>query len=963
MKKILFLLILVWSGLTNAISQTSDFANVTAPLLIPDNAEVVASMDNKNIRLSYVKCGLGNQALACQMQVKVKGQWYSFGSSIEDNKIFVISKAGSNSKPNFKFFYPAWIHNDTLTQNPYLSGSISEAIPVKATNMDKRTIAVEYVTKGNHKIVGYWRMPDNSQYLKLSLDFTPSQSGCYSLGVFALHASIPSNITNILLPPLYQYRRFPEKPQMLVSAMMQQPLSIAECEIKGERISAFISGDDSTFSDDWGGVDYSPIGFAIKNHANMVQPVAFAPVLGMSDSSIEAGKTIERSFVIGLTDHPWNETLEYISENIYKVKDYRRQEGTSLTEAMFNIEDLMNDNNYGGWDANTKGFYDIEGKPTKAPTVVQSAPLAVIGSAVISHDEDMYIKRALPTIEYTLSRKGYRWSTNTTDNGYNKDIETLRFNPFKSQFTTSYYEGLNRLLGKKNPWIEELALPNGTIRTVRGYSTPILSWVQALYAYRLTKDPKWLRQAETTAKRDIDLHIYKNLEKPVRYAAFYNTAMYGAWWDLLDLYETTNNKEYLDAARYGAAQTIAGIRIYPAVRDTVMTIHKGNIYNGNTTMWWKGSEKFRLGFPRVKGDAPEKTVPVWKVSPVGLGFEQPSTYFLRAKGKLTRPVFMSNWSPHLLRLYQYTGLKVFETFARNAIIGRYANYPGYYATGYTDITMKEDYPYKGPDVSSIYYHHIPPHLAFTADYLVSEIIQRTNGKISFPYGKQEGFVWFSNRIYGGEPGTVFDDSNVSIWLKRGLIKCSNPSVNYVTAISDKYFWIILSGENFEETITTIKLGKEIYSQLSDNKFTEYDNSGKKQNGEMTGDVIKAVIPVKGCCAFALPIKSALNPFRNIADIPVLKDGMKIFDSQTEAGKVYMFRIRSPFGWDSLYGFCETAPTENLSVSVICKDKTFNITSYPFEWSILKFDSSETITVSIHIRDAQNKEFDKTITFK
>lgn len=27
------------------------------------------------------------------------------------------------------------------------------------------------------------------------------------------------------------------------------------------------------------------------------------------------------------------------------------------------------------------------------------------------------------------------------------------------------------------------------------------------------------------------------------------------------------------------------------------------------------------------------------------------------------------------------------------------------------------------------------------------------------------------------------------------------------------------------------------------------------------------------------------------------------------GKVFLFRIRSPFGWDSVYGFAETAPAK------------------------------------------------------
>lgn len=962
-RHLILIIAVAFAGMHSAMSQTGDFAYMTAPLLIPADADNVAGISNDNIRLAFVRCGDGNKAIACRMEVKVGGKWQPYMSGMEDNKIFVLSAGTRMAKPSHKTYIPSWKHADTLSSNPYLAGSISEAIPVRAKNEDRNTIRVDYATRGNHTVTGWWSIKPGTNHVVLRLSFTPAADGSYSLGVLALHAALPANINNVLLPPLYQYKRLPESPRMLTSAMMQQPLAIVETAAGGTTMSAFVSGDDTTFENEWGSVDHSPMGFALTNHSGMIQPVAFAPVMGMKDSRMTAGHTIERKFIIGLSDGEWNRTLEYISDNVYRVMDYRRQEGVSLTEAMFNIIDLMNDNEYGGWDASMKGFYDIEGKPTKAPTVVHSAPLAIINAAVVANDEQMYITRALPTIEYTLSRKGYRWSTRTTDGGYNKDPETLRLDPMTSQFTTSYFEGLNRLLGRKNEWIKDIALPDNALRTVRGYSAPILSWVQALYAYRLTGDGKWLRQALSVAKRDISLHIYANTPKPVRYTAFYNTAMYGAWWDLIDLYETTGNRDFLDAARYGAAHTIAGIRCYPAVKDSMQVIHPDGKYDGNTTLWWKGNEQYRLGFPRREGDSPEQQVPLWRVSPVGLGFEQPSTYFLRNKGKQVRPVFMSNWAPHMLRLNSHTGVSLYETYARNAVIGRFKNYPGYYATGYTDITMREDFPYKGPDVSSIYYHHIPPHLAFTSDYLVSEAIQRSAGRISFPYGKQEGFVWFSNRIFGGEPGTVFDDNNASLWLRRGLIECDNPEINYITAVSDSRFWIILSGENFDKSAATVKLGSDVSDIVSGSAFTIYTADGKKQKGTLDENGFTADVPAKGLVAISIPVKAGGSPFAGAASVPALKDGMRVIDTATDAGRLFVYRIRSPFGWDSVYGFCETPPAGGITVKVECNGGHHVITEYPYEWSAMKFKPSDTVNMRVNISDAKGNTFEKTITMK
>jgi hypothetical protein len=33
-------------------------------------------------------------------------------------------------------------------------------------------------------------------------------------------------------------------------------------------------------------------------------------------------------------------------------------------------------------------------------------------------------------------------------------------------------------------------------------------------------------------------------------------------------------------------------------------------------------------------------------------------------------------APHLLRVFRHTDREIFRTFARNSVIGRFANYPG-----------------------------------------------------------------------------------------------------------------------------------------------------------------------------------------------------------------------------------------------------------------------------------------------
>ncbi|MBO9661132.1 MAG: hypothetical protein J7527_20075, partial [Chitinophagaceae bacterium] len=411
--------------------------------------------------------------------------------------------------------------------------------------------------------------------------------------------------------------------------------------------------------------------------------------------------------------------------------------------------------------------------------------------------------------------------------------------------------GLQQLLGDKNPWINSIAMPGDSIRKTIGYAVDVQPWPQLLAAYRLTKNKKWLELAKAGADNFITRQVNNNSITPIGKGPFYNATFYANWWEFLDLYENTHDAKYLEAAEKSAFHTIAGIRSFPVIKDSFLTIHPGGEFQNDARLWWKGRGLYRLGFPRVPNDAPEKQVKQSLVSPVGLGFEQPETYFV--PDKQVRPVFMSSWAPNLLRLYQHTKRDIFRTYARNAVIGRFGNYPGYYAMGFSDIPQSPEFPYKGPDVSSIYYHHIPPHLSFTLDFLVTEAVERSNGKVSFPYSKQDAFVWFDNRIYGAGSGNVYDNKHVKLWMRKDLVRINTPEVNYVTGISDNRFWILLSGENEKALQTTININRDVLMLSSAIAFVYTGNKSKPSSIKLNDDQLNVQMPVKGFVAISIPV--------------------------------------------------------------------------------------------------------------
>ncbi|RZL52131.1 MAG: hypothetical protein EOO93_22610, partial [Pedobacter sp.] len=420
-----------------------------------------------------------------------------------------------------------------------------------------------------------------------------------------------------------------------------------------------------------------------------------------------------------------------------------------------------------------------------------------------------------------------------------------------------------------------------------------------------------------------------------------NTSFYPNWWDLMDIYELTKNNRYLEAAEKSAFYTIAGLRSYPKVNNAQQTIHPGNNYSGTTTIWWRGNEQFRLGYPRVPGDVQQKQVAQDLVSPVGLGLEQPVTLFF-AKSQILH-IYMSNWAPNLLRVFQYNNRDIFQTYARNSIIGRFANYPGYYARGFTDVPLKADYPYTGPDLTSIYYHHIASQLAFSVDFLVTEAMQRSQGNISFPYSRQEGFVWFNNRVFGGGKGKIYSDKEATLLMKRNLVDVDNPDVNYLTAISENKFWVVTLNESSAPSTVNLTLTDSV--KVASNSVIElYSNDDCTPISLlMNGRTTQIILSPKSISAVSFPLSI---PFKETKP-PKLTQGMQVVTVDTNWGTLYVFRIRSPFGWDSIYAYLDTPPIENAEASLTTNLSQVEVKriAYPYEWSLSKIPYDQQVVLN------------------
>ena len=838
------------------------------------------------------------------------------------------------------------------TGDPFQAGDVTVLMPVSVDQTAPDRVEVRFATPAGGAVreaVGVYTLPEAGLDLVFELRITPSRDAFYSCGICAFGGRALEEVDYVQLPPLYQFQRVPDEAQMVTNIMTPHPLALVQAREDGADIASLVLAEPDRLPFEWPEGARPRYGFTLQNPEGRVQPGLFTPVLGLVDSRWQAGE--EKTVAWRLIQKPgdWKEAIEYASGGPLQVRDYRKPLHGSLTDAVLNMIELTRQDEAGGWDPRYKGFYDIE-----TPSMVKNAsPLTIISMALLTRDEEYYRTRALPTIESTLSwrRANFIW-TGITRKGQPAENQLTVPTEF---YSTAYWAGVDVLLRRLNPWMEELMLRNGDVYHSDDFnSSPV--WSEWLALYRRDPDPAYLEKTQALADEWIGKEVFGLQTEPVEYDAFSNISFYPYWWDLLELHEITQEPRYLEAAEESAFGTICTQWSHPLIPDRRVRIHEGGQVREDIKMYHRGGEPFRLGWPRQPNDTPEKMVPAWIVSGVGYSLENARTYFLTAN---CRKITASTWAPYLLRLYQQTGREIYRTYARNTIIGRFSNYPGYYVALYSDLYLKPDYPYTGPDITSIYYHHIPITLAFATDYLVTQARVRSNGAIDFPHSVQKNYAWFTNWVYGPQPGRVYGEGGAVLWLDRNLVELETDQVDWLTARSEDRFFLVLMSQvdhasRVRARLDTDRIGMRNDAEGRMKKPAEGTGLLVSGDVEMEAEQVEVEIPAKGLVALSFPAEER----RQFPEMTPLHQGHYTRDAKSDEWEaLHVFRIRGPYGSDSVFAVFPGEPGEGAHATFTLKgaeERTVKDTDLPFELSVYPVPTDGDVTVEVSATDSTGR---------
>lgn len=618
----------------------------------------------------------------------------------------------------------------------------------------------------------------------LTYVLTPKIGGWFSVGYVGSEAVPVHDAAEFWQPFLWQERRFPHQSFLTPAFECSLPATFVR---KGNSIQGVVVDADEFPFQPLPVLENSRFGVVLRNASGEAQPMVFGPVLGGAESYRKAGETfhLKLRFYVGQGDI--TVAYEEAARRLYQFHDYRSNAITTLNQTLDAMVDY-------GMSRYSWFIEDLKGcaYSTDVPGAVKNvSALNPLNLALVTDNQEIFDHRAYPILEYLLSREKFLFSLDPKQK-IQSPSRALKGPALPVSELAALY-GISH--GASPVFRTQAERLMGTDRTLNlDDLSPGDSWQNNLRVYQATGEVRFLEKARKGADAYVRDRIEKGADGFNESGLFFWTAFTPKWIDLVELYEATLERRYLEAARLGARRFTQFTWVSPRIPDDTVTVNP----QGKVPVYWYLKSKGHLPMT-----APEEQVPAWRLSEIGLTPESSGTM----SGH--RAIFMANHAPWMLRIAALTGDDFLRDVARSAIVGRYRNFPGYHInTARTTIYEKADYPlreHKELSVNSFHYNHIWPHMSILLDYLVTEAFARSGGKIDFPSRFIEGYAYLQSKFYGDRPGQFYGFNDAVLWMPQRLLDPGSVEINYLSARGENRLYLAFTNQSKQGVATEVAL--------------------------------------------------------------------------------------------------------------------------------------------------------------
>ncbi len=941
--------------------------------------EDVASetIGNDKIKIEFYQ-GNTNRGSVIQNRILINknGNWIEVKGRNEDLGVLAVRAndaplsttrppvASLSETPWHRFTSTFDTHDGELTlsghKNFYKSGTSEWLIPTTMQKLDDQTVVLG-LSNANVDATLTYTYNDVTYEPKVTFNATIKTPGSYSFAHFTGSDFKDGTYDRVTAPLMYTKDFVPEDDAVLAEYMMFTPMVTFTFGEGENAITKGIAVDPLFVRQDIATPGRSDFGIVFRAPNGNVRGQIIAPLQGSEGSVFEAGDVHTFGYRLIYNGDDWYDNYKHVAQDIFNCVDLRHNVYHSLNEAIYNCTDLIMDDTYGGWDDKDMGFYNMEAKMV----TTQSNVVELMQRYMLTDNEEILEERGIPSIAYMISRGGMHFKRVEGSNSYTS-VTPVPLNGFNGGFGPSSYLALYRMSQGRTPFLMNHAVSKlgagNNLSAVTGYTA---------------MNDMFPGQYEEEIKAATDKYIDSTLKEGTTfytkpYGGFIYTNDVPMLQSFISAYEATGEQKYLDAAEEVGqlimmALWTTGYQNDYATTDYTVTPEKfySRPMANDTATWFfhKDGTQWRIGNP-VGVNKPlfdpenpsaklieTETGPGWVPARAGMSTEHTMT---PSNGNA---IIMNMWAGTGLRLGEYTGDDFFITQARNAMIGRFGNYSGYYYERYSFHDKKANYPIDGPDSNLIYWHHIPVFLGLMEDFLINDIWQKSGGKVEFPTAVNQGYAYFVTNQYGFDSGKFYDEDGMWMWLDRGIVEPDSPDVDYLPAKKDGVLGVAFVNEGADTLTTTITLGDKIPNASSYSETaTLYDKEGNKSTVEIVDGKFTLTIPAKGIQSVVLhPDVKVPSYVREYTPSQSIGNTVAQFDG----GKAYLMQFNDNNYYAYIYSTKMAKDVKDVTFTYTVDGKTESrkIDVYPFE-TIVKVDNPKAdFNFSVKATDHSGKEID------
>jgi hypothetical protein len=715
--------------------------------------------------------------------------------SEEPKEGFEKSTGGKFPEDNYTYQKQQW--KESVTEVALNTGGTAFHFFPSAARQQGGTITFESETDVA-TIKAVWSFdPSHPSDVKIQLSLTPKSEGYFSLASPTLGTLSEKNMAWVSVPGYFQSNHLqsdfalaytyghgaPTRP-VVYRERCASTLAPLLSSTNGFTLS--VIPDPGVARDPWTSNKITQtdwhLGLSHMNRKAQLSPTLYHPVLGEPFSFRKKGDSISWGFRYSLIEGNWFEAIKHAAYDIYRFEDglKLRKNTQSLTDRVHKMHRYLTDPETSHWNVEEFKGYQIGAQSylggvvgsqkdamknsdygamwmlarlTSDPELNEKVLPPASNFKLVQQDvSDAFFKGAVDGQYYLAKRKKFveEWGEVSEPIALTYYVmldmgNILLFEPENEELKSRLRLGAERLL--------EWQKTDGSwaVAYDRNNSKEIFQDIQdlrptfygLLVAHRILKDPKYLAAARKGAdwllENGIKKGAYLGVCGDARYAPDFATGQTAQAY--LDLYETTLDKKYLDAA-------IAAAKVYTT-----------SVYTHPIP---STSEKLVNGTKRFD----------WEIAQAGLSFEHGGIF-----GSATRhgPIQLASHAGMFLRMAQLTGEPIFKDFARATAIGRHAFVD--------DKTSVASYYWNAMNRGAgPYPHHAWWQIGWISDYLLTEASLRSDGRIKFPRGFVTPKVG-PHQTYGFDKGEVYGKPAALI-IREGLLQIDNPSIEYLLALDE-----------------------------------------------------------------------------------------------------------------------------------------------------------------------------------